>query len=746
MSSTPVTHPSVQRLNKAYVQVPPSSLALSTHLSARSSLAHVAASSKVKENTPLRPSLLAMPCHALSSTSFKRKLFDRDISTHVMDAVVISSKKPRLSVDASVPLKVQVQPILPLSNASEGFPNGWVYCHQCNKKRDVTETVRCTNVEMRYTTRDKNPKERLCHNKYCRSCLKNRYAEDINRYNPQLSGKNGVIYGFKCPKCRNTCNCPRCRKSKGLEAIGFIPKEKPWESSSTGNTSRSLPVAPIKVNESFKARLKPLPQLKWISLGINLTQEEVDARACIREFVLRFGDFMDPVPAKCHIDELELIGGRQRKQDDDADVTGWVSDLCVRTLITSILGLLARDAEDEISKIIKSSVKHIKTCGADLNKIWSVMASMRDQIAKVGSSSRQTTSGIESPLIFPDPSPPYSMQTCTLRSLRQSADNLVTVVHSVQMIPILLSLIHTSLETSIIRKEIDQGVKDVKDFSHDARIATKIEHERWEKDRNAMDFTTKDKVQKAVASGNRDKRAAHKLQITNIENSLRIIEPSFSPRFTTLGTDTEGRVYYALSPGMAERESAVEFLDLAANDKPYKPKKRARLLSPEDRSGMREWSWFVAVWGKKPALIVNSTEQWPVNHIENDSGSENELEVETWWGFWEVDEIFKLAQWICIKGGLDNDDTSSNGEGGSSTSHKEKVALSPLKSQLKRLSMGLKDFAALLQWRIRDDKTTLIKRVLNGIEAPIEETLSKGRAKQSLATISPANFMDIGRS
>lgn len=138
MSSTPQSHPSVQRLNKAYVQLPASPHSLSTHL-ARSTPAHVVASSKLKENTPLRPSLFAMPQHVSSSTSLKRKLSDRDTPSQVMDGVVLSSKKSRLSMDASTSLKArQAEPQIPLSNATEEFPNGWVYCHQCNKKRDVT--------------------------------------------------------------------------------------------------------------------------------------------------------------------------------------------------------------------------------------------------------------------------------------------------------------------------------------------------------------------------------------------------------------------------------------------------------------------------------------------------------------------------------------------------------------------------------------------------------------------------------
>ena len=37
-------------------------------------------------------------------------------------------------------------------------------------------------------------KERMCVNKYCKYCLKNRYDEDIDKFRP---GKNGTTCGFK---------------------------------------------------------------------------------------------------------------------------------------------------------------------------------------------------------------------------------------------------------------------------------------------------------------------------------------------------------------------------------------------------------------------------------------------------------------------------------------------------------------------------------------------------------------------
>lgn len=142
MSETLKPHPSVQRLNKAYVQVPESPVGLVNYRAIGAS-AHLVPSSRLKENTPLSPFQLAMAQHASSSSaSTKRKLSDRDSSSLVFDGVYVSSsKKSRLSTSAAsmTPLKAKaLKPAMPAANACPEFPNGFAYCHQCNKKRDIS--------------------------------------------------------------------------------------------------------------------------------------------------------------------------------------------------------------------------------------------------------------------------------------------------------------------------------------------------------------------------------------------------------------------------------------------------------------------------------------------------------------------------------------------------------------------------------------------------------------------------------
>ncbi|KIM45387.1 hypothetical protein M413DRAFT_442058 [Hebeloma cylindrosporum] len=735
MSTTPKPHPSVQRLNKAFIQVPASPLTLSSYRTFGTP-AHVAASSKLKENTPLRPLQLGMNQQPSGSTLLKRKLSDRDSSSLIFDGVLVPFKKhkPSSTMNEITSSAKEIHPESLLDPACRSLSNGFLYCHQCNKKRDVSDVIRCTVVEKYYTIKDKNIKERTCSNKYCKFCLKNRYEEDFEVFKASTNGKNA---GFQCPRCRDICNCPRCRKSKGLEPTGFIPKPKPDPAL---KVKASKPVA----NEANAKESKPrdLPTLKWTPVPIHLTQVEAEDRIFIREFVLRFGDHLAPVMAKSNIEELELIGGRPGKLDDDDEVTGWVSDPCVKALFVGLLGVLAQDHESNLAK----AIKELRAAGFNLNKLWNILFALRADTIKISASGSPDTSSksghSDKPLTFPDPSPPPNSAVATARSLRslRQSESMVNVVSSTQMIPVLVSLMHQVLETAIVREELDQGAKNARDMIRDAKEATRIESERWEKERNAMEVAPKDK---ALKTENRTKRMLHKDQIANIDNSMKIISTVFTPRFTPLGTDLDDRVYYALSPGVAERQAAFEYIELASSEKPSKPKRKGRLLSPDDRLEMREWSWFVAVWGKKtPSLPAAGTVQkMEVDGTTDESENESDDEaVEKWWGFWEPGEISKVAEWISIKAGLDDDEesTTSDSRASSSSIPKDKVdsSTNPRTAPLRRLVTELKDYAALLQWRTREDKLTLLPRIPSvSLAKSQEETASNAKETPSLGSI-----------
>ena len=238
MASTSKGHPSIQRINNAYVQVPASPLSLANYHPLRTPV-HTASSTKLKENTPKFRLFTTNP-----STSRKRKLSD-SISIH--DGPISVLKKSKLNTTDETPSKVKAprsQPIIPTENACPEFPNGYVYCHQCSRKRDILSkfasyttiifvfniliaTIQCNTVNQ-LQTKHKGTVERPCTRKYCKACLKRRYNEDQRCANGLVSFfKWGTLhkstfvshklnlFTFRCPRCRGVCNCKKCRKVAG---------------------------------------------------------------------------------------------------------------------------------------------------------------------------------------------------------------------------------------------------------------------------------------------------------------------------------------------------------------------------------------------------------------------------------------------------------------------------------------------------------------------------------------------------
>jgi ribosomal protein L34E len=199
MASTSRAHPSIQRINNAYVQVPASPLSLASYHPLGTPV-RSASSTKLKENTPFR----LFTTNLNPSTSRKRKLSDC-----IHDGPISVVKRSKLNAADETPSKVKAprsQQIVPTANACPDFPNGYVYCHQCSRKRDILSkfasytsiifvfniliaTIQCNTVIQRQT-KHKGTVERPCTNKYCKACLKRRYNED-------QGCANGVVSFFK---------------------------------------------------------------------------------------------------------------------------------------------------------------------------------------------------------------------------------------------------------------------------------------------------------------------------------------------------------------------------------------------------------------------------------------------------------------------------------------------------------------------------------------------------------------------
>ncbi|KAF7078343.1 hypothetical protein CFC21_082797 [Triticum aestivum] len=76
----------------------------------------------------------------------------------------------------------------------------WI-CHQC-RQRKTGLTAACRGSK-------KNGK---CTLRYCKNCIRNRY--------PLIADEVLKEEAWECPKCRNDCNCSKCKKRRGEEPAG----------------------------------------------------------------------------------------------------------------------------------------------------------------------------------------------------------------------------------------------------------------------------------------------------------------------------------------------------------------------------------------------------------------------------------------------------------------------------------------------------------------------------------------------
>uniref|UniRef100_A0A7N0U1G3 Zinc-finger domain-containing protein n=1 Tax=Kalanchoe fedtschenkoi TaxID=63787 RepID=A0A7N0U1G3_KALFE len=87
--------------------------------------------------------------------------------------------------------------IEPAASSSPSSEPVFKHCHHCRLRRK--DTFQCMA----------SPKN--CELKYCWSCLKNHYPNEMQPV---------TVDDWKCPKCQNKCNCSRCRIKRGEKPLG----------------------------------------------------------------------------------------------------------------------------------------------------------------------------------------------------------------------------------------------------------------------------------------------------------------------------------------------------------------------------------------------------------------------------------------------------------------------------------------------------------------------------------------------
>ncbi|KAJ3984732.1 hypothetical protein F5890DRAFT_1410961 [Lentinula detonsa] len=645
-SSTLASAPQ-RRFKEVYVEIPPSPFHISCRTSQNSSIPSRLSFNNVnhyKENTPLQT----------------------PISGHA--AILSRKRKGEPSSLKSSNKKSRIEDIIP-QVARDKEDELRSCCHHCRAKRNSSELVQCTFL---IRSSSKNTVVHRCKTNYCRRCLNHKYSEELkpiaaDPHGQKESGHVEAAHIFKCPKCRGKCGCWRCRHRYTL---------KPNSDSSRTHNSTEPFNHRAKNFGNAAAVKKNAPKLTWLPVPTQLKLKDAEDRIFIREFVLRFSNMQGMSITKAQLEELEFIGGTLDSTDDgdeeDACVN-WVSEACVKSLVLSLIGCLA--AEEDSSATL-NAMKDIRNSGVNLTRIWAVLSSLRTNMGRPevseGRIQGEKNDGgddesSEDRIIFEFPDPLPAPANHNIRSTRSITTDTLPVVDSSQMVPVIVGLIETVLESHAIRIALDDGTKEGKEKHQESRELVKLENESWKR----LETRYKSDPSKITIE-----RQAHKSKIQAFESVARIVSSAFLPRSGPLGSDPEGRVYWALTPGVSDREYALDYivsrLPNARKSKRPRNRKQRHRKDNVDSQTLREWSWFLAVWGKKP----------------HENGAQCEDEEPQWWGFWDPAEIRKLADWLSITNGSQTDDSSGDGP----------------TSVLKTLVNGITNYANLLEWRILEEE------------------------------------------
>ncbi|KIK67136.1 hypothetical protein GYMLUDRAFT_37176 [Collybiopsis luxurians FD-317 M1] len=569
-----------------------------------------------------------------------------------------------------------------------------INCHQCKAKREPTAVLQCTFSISRNASKPTNTHR--CSAKYCRNCLKNRYNEDLDRITATTRGQkeNGhadATYIFKCPKCRGQCSCWTCRNKAAhklnLESNRSIPANSAQRQTildpSTSKTTQ-IPAACI-------AKPLVLPNVTWSEVPIQFSLKEAEDRIFIREFIMRFSNLRGMSIPKAQLEELDFIGGFHEPNDAAEDERGeypdWVSEVCVKSLVLSLIGVLAAEEDSSATLVMKNAMKDIRNAGANLTKMWAILSTLREALGRPekipetdkpkGEDSDDESSEDRIIIEFPDPYPPPVVQN--VRSTRSASSTDFSVVHTAQMIPVILGLIETVLESHAIRVELEEGAKEGREKFRESRECIKLENELWDIVRKTLEEAKEPDLAKI-----KFERQAHKSRVQGFENAAKVIAPAFTPRFSPLGTDASGRTYWALTPGIHDREYAFSHIASRLSDALQSRKTRKRRhrhqKEEEDREALKDWAWFLAVHGTKPS--------GKGKNLTSDANESPAADRPRWWGFWDPEEIHKLAEWLSITNGAVETNDSS------------RAPLTFCSSEgLKFLVKGIKEYATLLEWR-----------------------------------------------
>ncbi|KAI0705095.1 hypothetical protein C8T65DRAFT_577776 [Cerioporus squamosus] len=721
-----------RRKSQVFVEIPPSPLTAKSGKADRIG----------PESTPLKAVAINVdnaPSPASTSSQLKRKTPDdmRTTAKQTDDTQPPRPKKTKTeNADASVAAKKPSKSVKATTDTGDASRpvEGLVRCHQCSRQMLPTDMALCSF---------KRPNGQRCSFRYCKSCVRNRYDQDLLVIHARLpqdatteeraQHADGVDYLYRCPRCSDECNCRICRKAKGLPATGNLnlaarrasmpdpstlllrpgglatstSKAKPVPSGSknkqpmqptddsektvkpkaaakargrgTGPSQSGpskgkpfvlIPPSPhhakVGYSESAKklrvvkekpaAPPKLMPRPVWTALPTPLTFDDALKRMNVREFLLRFAHLAEI--ARTHLEELEELAtddpytaaaNDDEDESDDSSLVGWISEPALRAILVGLVSIFSKNADesDEDTSAFVKAIHALRASGSNVNKMWVALTTLRDS----------------ADLDFPDPQPPPP--SVRQRSTRRVSQDSPSVVCTAQFVPIIVALVEFALETKVVQDDFERAATQEKDLSRAVRELSAAENARWREAKAKRGEANEQATGKPEQTKGKSKAAtvpllerraalaAHEAALAKYEFAHHIAAAECMPRFGPLGRDTEGRIYYAITPGVTEREAAVELLEGGKGDVKFG---KRRVAEQDARKEMKHWSWFVAIWGRKPegAEVVNP---------EDADGDED---AERWWAFWEPEQVSKLAEWLAMRYGIDLEAKRPNKDSGDS--------------------------------------------------------------------------------
>ncbi|PHU24885.1 hypothetical protein BC332_03217 [Capsicum chinense] len=174
-------------------------------------------------------------------------------------------------------------------------------CHQCRQKT-MDFMVGCKNMG----------KDKPCPMHLCHKCLLNRYGE--------IAEEVSLLEDWKCPKCRDICNCSLCMKKRGCEPTGQLVRT----AKATGYSSVSdlLQIAGINNNDQIKSLKDMNASRKKINTSKNeesiVSSENSGKENCIEEVI----DInVNPLDLPKNPSDKQSAGCKRKKVNEKPDDT-----------------------------------------------------------------------------------------------------------------------------------------------------------------------------------------------------------------------------------------------------------------------------------------------------------------------------------------------------------------------------------------------------------------------------------------